>query len=354
MRQVLHRLLSADPSERPAAGDILAKSLFTGQQATMVGQLASNLGRIDSALHRLESKVDALQESMDLVGDSVRGIRDAILSGGQDLGTSLADLSGRSQAVEGVSDSAMAASDRLISRTAVSEQEVTGLVTSRMDALRSALLSTPRGSQGGNAAWAGVVEQLERQRVILLEQAQAAARDRGELLSVLAGLKASVAGTREQLRGVVEEVRSSKQGTEELLVQSRRQTGMLSLIIQNEHQIPKLIIIIPRNNYGVASTAPGRWPIFDSTSFLKNKQIIQFVCPVCLTIPNTQGYEVALSSDWAVKYGPALKLTIVVISTALRAAKAAGYPVPIVGDLVEGLDRELTSTLGPASKLIES
>jgi len=86
-------------------------------------------------------------------------------------------------------------------------------------------------------------------------------------------------------------------------------------------------LVVPKPPPKGAFNRAAEW-LNPSSWLLNTTVILHFVCPVTCTAVG-EGFELSLPKDWVVKYGPAMRVGLAVLSLGIGVARSAGWlPLP--------------------------
>ena len=115
------------------------------------------------------------------------------------------------------------------------------------------------------------------------------------------------------------------------------QYNMLRTLLQGEHRVPKLMIVVPKQR----TTMYGKMK-----SLFTDKMLLYFICPV--TLQRGFPYSFTALKPWLLKALPAIKLSLVLLKVALL---CVGIPVPALHDLPFSIQTNLLLLLSMLSML---
>ena len=112
--------------------------------------------------------------------------------------------------------------------------------------------------------------------------------------------------------------------------QLRSNASMLGALLQGEHDCPRWLVLLPKPKSTSKMERAAEW--LKPKNWVNTTAVLQFVCPVTCTATGT-GFELLLPQDWVVKYGPAIRVGLVVLKLSAAGARLAGLPVPNLSDV---------------------
>ncbi len=124
----------------------------------------------------------------------------------------------------------------------------------------------------------------------------------------------------EQLHGVQEQAQLS---TQLILSQTANNTRMLTALVEGELEVPRIFWMRPAQQTRLTK-------LMSPKSWLNNILLLSVVCECGMHVvpcgPGGNGFEIRQQKDFVKKYGPVLKISLMIIKIALGAGRALGLP----------------------------